>query len=261
MQEEDDKQHGELKLKISVITAVYNAKDTIADAIKSVLAQDHYDVELVLIDGASTDGTVELLESYRDRIGVFVSEPDKGIYDALNKGVRHASGDVVGFLHADDLYADSSVLSRIAAYFEKSDVDAVYGDLEYVSKAEPDRVIRYWQSGEYSGKKLKHGWMPPHPTFYVRRSVYQRHGGFDTSFRIAADYDCMLRFLGRAKIRTAYIPDVLVKMRLGGESNRSLSNIIRKSKEDYRALRQNGVGGWWALTWKNLSKLPQFIKR
>jgi len=121
-------------------------------------------------------------------------------------------------------------------------------------------VIRYWQSGDYSLKKLKHGWMPPHPTFYVRRSVYEAHGCFDTSFRIAADYDCMLRFLGRAKIKAAYIPSVMVKMRLGGASNRSLGNIIRKSKEDYRALKKNRIGGWRALIWKNLSKLPQFFK-
>jgi len=248
-------------MKISVITAVYNAEDTIADAIESVLAQDYPDVELVVIDGASTDGTSALLESYRDKINVFVSEPDSGIYDALNKGIKHASGDVVGFLHADDLFADSSVLSRVAKAFAADDVGAVYGDLVYVSKSEADKVIRYWQSGDYSENKLNHGWMPPHPTFYVRRSVYEQHGGFDTSFHIAADYDCMLRFLARARVRCAYIPHVLVKMRLGGASNRSLGNIVRKSAEDYRALKNNGVGGLWALAWKNLSKLPQFVKK
>jgi len=248
-------------MKISVITAVYNARETIVDAIESVLVQDYGDVELVVIDGASTDGTTELLETFRDRINVFVSEPDKGIYDALNKGIRHATGDVVGFLHADDLFADDAVLSRVAAAFADGAADAAYGDLVYVSKAEPDKVIRYWQSGAYSVAKLKHGWMPPHPTFYVRRSVYEQHGSFDTSFRIAADYDCMLRFLGRAEVKATYIPSVMVKMRLGGESNRSVSNIIRKSKEDYRALKGNGVGGVWALDWKNLSKLPQFVKK
>jgi len=248
-------------MKISVITAVYNARDTIADAIELVLAQDYADVELVVIDGASTDGTTKLLESFRDKIDVFVSEPDQGIYDALNKGIRHATGDVVGFLHADDLFADHTILSKIAAAFAAPDVGAVYGDLVYVSKAEPDNVIRYWQSGAYSIDKLKQGWMPPHPTFYVRRSLYEQHGGFDTSFHIAADYDCMLRFLGRAKIKATYIPLVMVKMRLGSESNRSVGNIIRKSKEDYRALKNNGVGGVWALVWKNLSKLPQFFER
>jgi len=180
----------------------------------------------------------------------FVSEPDQSIYDALNKGIQHA----------DDLFADDAVLSRVVAVFSDSAADAAYGDLEYVSKDEPDKVVRYWQSGAYSTDKLKHGWMPPHPTFYVRSSVYEQHGSFDTSFRIAADYDCMLRFLGRAGVKATYIPAVMVKMRLGGESNRSVSNIIRKSKEDYRALHNNGVGGIRALVWKNLSKLPQFFK-
>jgi len=248
-------------MKISVITAVYNARETIADAIESVLAQDYADVELVVIDGASTDGTTELLETFRDRIDVFVSEPDQGIYDALNKGIQHATGDVVGFLHADDLFADDAALSRVATAFSVGSVDAAYGDLEYVSKAAPDHVVRYWHSGAYYVDKLKQGWMPPHPTFYVRRSIYEQHGSFDTSFHIAADYDCILRFLGRAKVKCRYIPHVMVKMRLGGESNRSVGNIIRKSKEDYRALKHNGVGGIRALVWKNISKLPQFFKR
>jgi glycosyltransferase len=248
-------------MKISVITAVYNARDTVGDALDSILAQTHPDIELVVIDGASSDGTTELLESYRNRIGVLISEPDEGIYDALNKGIQHATGDVVGFLHADDLFADETVLSKVAAAFASNQVEAVYGDLVYVSKAEPDKVIRYWQSGDYSEPKLKRGWMPPHPTFYVRRSIYEQHGGFDTSYHIAADYDCMLRFLGRAKIKAAYIPSVMVKMRLGGASNRSLSNIITKTGEDYRALKNNAVGGALALVWKNLSKLPQFLRR
>jgi len=248
-------------MRISVITAVFNARDTVGDALDSILAQTYPDVELVVIDGDSSDGTKALLENYRDKVDVFISEPDEGIYDALNKGIRSATGDVVGFLHADDLFADEHVLSKIAAVFSDGLCDATYGDLVYVAKSEPDKVTRYWQSGDFSRHKLKHGWMPPHPTFYVRRSVYEEYGGFDTSFRIAADYDCMLRFLGRAMVRVAYIPHVMVKMRLGAESNRSLSNIIRKSKEDCRALHNNGVGGLWALVWKNLSKLPQFVNR
>jgi len=248
-------------MKISVITAVYNAEETVAEAIESVLGQTHPDVELIVIDGGSTDGTIELLERYRDRIDVLVSEPDGGIYDALNKGIARASGDVIGFLHADDLYAGSEVVAQIAAAFAGTDADAVYGDLVYVSKAQPDRVIRYWQAGDFTIDKLKHGWMPPHPTFYLRRSHYEQQGGFDTAFRIAADYDCMLRMLGQPGFGCRYIPQVLVRMRVGGESNRSLANIIRKSREDYRALKQNGIGGVGALLWKNMSKLPQFLRR
>lgn len=247
-------------MKISVITAVYNNRDTVGQALDSALAQTHPDVELVVIDGASTDGTREVLQAYADRVGVLVSEPDRGIYDALNKGIARASGEVVGFLHSDDLFADEQVLSRIAAAFADPNVDAAYGDLLYVRKDDPTKVVRTWRAGAFSQSRLAHGWMPPHPTLYVRRAAYERLGGYDTSYRIAADYDCVLRLLGRGGLRALYIPEVLVKMRVGGASNRSLKNILRKSREDYRALRVNGVGGFGALAWKNLSKLPQFFR-
>jgi glycosyltransferase len=248
-------------LKISVVTAVYNNRDTIAQALDSALAQTHPDVELIVIDGGSTDGTHEVLQAYAERLAVLVSEPDSGIYDALNKGIARASGEVVGFLHSDDLFADATVLSRIASAFADPAVGAAYGDLLYVRKDDPGRVVRTWRSDAFSAARLAHGWMPPHPTFYVRRAVYETLGGYDTTYRIAADYDCVLRLLGKGGVRAAYIPEVLVKMRVGGASNRSLRNIVRKSREDYRALRVNGVGGLGALAWKNLSKLPQFLKR
>jgi glycosyltransferase involved in cell wall biosynthesis len=248
-------------LKISVITAVHNNRETISAALDSALGQSGVDIELVVIDGGSTDGTLEVLRSYADRLHVLVSEPDRGIYDALNKGIQRASGEVVGFLHSDDMFADAGVLSRIAAAFADPGVGAVYGDLLYVRKDNPDQVVRYWRSGEFSGRRLGWGWMPPHPTLYIRRHVYEQHGLFDTSFRIAADYDFILRTLGQNRVGVCYIPEVLVKMRVGGASNRSLSNIMRKSSEDLRALRRNGVGGLGALLWKNLSKLPQFLGR
>ena len=248
-------------LKISVITAVYNNRETISAALDSALGQSGVDIELVVIDGGSTDGTLEVLRSYTDRLHVLVSEPDRGIYDALNKGIQRASGEVVGFLHSDDLFADAGVLSRIAAAFADPEVGAVYGDLLYVRKDNPDEVVRYWRSGVFSERRLRWGWMPPHPTLYVRRHVYEQHGLFDTSFRIAADYDFILRTLGQNRVGVRYIPEVLVKMRVGGVSNRSLRNIVRKSSEDLRALRRNGVGGLGALLWKNLSKLPQFLGR
>jgi glycosyltransferase involved in cell wall biosynthesis len=248
-------------MKITVITAVFNNRATIAEAIDSALAQIGADFELVVIDGASTDGTLDILRGYGTKIPVLVSERDHGIYDALNKGIALASGDVVGFLHSDDLFADTSVLARVSSAFADQVVDAVYGDLLYVMKHDPARVVRYWRAGEFSRARLGWGWMPPHPTFYVRRSVYERLGSFDTSYRIAADYDSMLRIFGRDDIQSAYIPEVLVKMRVGGASNRSLSNVVRKSAEDYRALRANGVGSAGALVWKNLSKISQFWNR
>ena len=248
-------------IRISVITAVYNNRDTISAALDSALRQAGVNLQLVVIDGGSTDGTLDVLRSYADRLDVLISEPDRGIYDALNKGIQRASGEVVGFLHSDDLFADPGVLSRIGAVFADPAVGAAYGDLVYVRKDNPDQVVRYWRAGVFSGRRLRWGWMPPHPTLYVRRHVYEQHGLFDTSFRIAADYDFILRTLGKAGLGVRYIPEVLVKMRVGGASNRSLRNILRKSSEDLRALRRNGVGGVGALMWKNLSKLPQFLGR
>jgi glycosyltransferase involved in cell wall biosynthesis len=245
-------------IKISVVTAVFNRQQTIDQAIDSVLSQSHPAVESLVIDGASTDGTLAMLESYCSRLDVFISEPDLGIYDALNKGIKHATGDVVGFLHADDVFENNEVLAKVAAAFHDPDVDAVYGDLVYVRHDNISQVIRYWKSGLYDDAALSRGWMPPHPTFYVRRSVYERLGGFDTRYRIAADYDTVLRFLAVSKIRATYIPEVLVRMRAGGISNRSLRTIARKSLEDIKVLRRNKVGGLRTLLQKNLSKVSQF---
>lgn len=246
-------------MKISVITAVYNRVGTIREAVESVQTQSHNDVEHIIIDGASTDGTLEVLSLCLSMSTRLLSEKDKGIYDALNKGLRLASGDIVGFMHSDDFFADSSVLAEVANAFSDPEVMAVYGDLQYVDKVDTDRVIRHWKSGVFTPERLRFGWMPPHPTLYVRRSVVEKLGGFDTSFKIAADYDSVLRYFSSASFKVKYIPRVLVKMRVGGESNRSLSRILTKTGEDYRALRQNGVGGVVALFLKNVSKIGQFI--
>lgn len=247
-------------MKISVVTAVFNNRETIADALDSVLAQRDADVEIIVIDGGSTDGTLDILNRYSGRISHLVSEPDSGIYDALNKGIRLASGDVVGFLHSDDTYSGDRVLALVAAAFAGGNADGVYGDLEYVAKSDPGHVIRYWRAGNYSRRRLRWGWMPPHPTFFVRREAYRQLGEFDTTFRIAADYDMILRFFQRG-LSVAYIPEVLVRMRMGGASNRSLGNILRKSREDLQAIRSNRVGGLSTLICKNFSKLGQFLPR
>ena len=248
-------------MKISIITSVYNNQETIAEAMESVLSQTYPDIEYIIIDGGSSDNTVDIIKTYQDRLGAFISEPDNGIYDGLNKGIKLATGDVIGFLHSDDLYQDNTVIEKVAQAFINNATDSLYGDLTYVNKINPSKIIRFWQSGEFTLTKLNYGWMPPHPTFFVRRSIYQQYGVFDTSFKIAADYDLMLRFLGKFKISTYYIPSVLIKMRVGGASNKSLKNVLKKSTEDLKAMRNNQMGGWVSLVVKNLSKLGQFVKR
>lgn len=245
-------------LKVSVVTAVWNREATIGDALDSVAAQTWQPLEHVVIDGASTDGTLAAIEARRTPGMTVVSEPDKGIYDALNKGLRASTGDVVGLLHSDDWFADERVIERVAAAFEDPAVDAVHGDLDYVSADDPAHVVRRWRGGPATPAKLRRGWMPAHPTLFVRRRVFETHGAYDTSYRIAADYDAVLRWFG-AGVTSAYIPEVLVKMRLGGASNGSLSRILRKSREDWRAIRTNRAGGLGTLALKNLSKLPQFL--
>ena len=167
-----------------------------------------------------------------------VSEPDRGIYDALNKGIKLATGDVIGLLHSDDIYFDENVLAKVAKLFDEKEVDSVYGDLIYVDEEDTSKVFRYWKAGEFNEKSICKGWMPPHPAFFVRKNIYDLYGLYDTTLKIASDYDLILRFLGKHKISTAYLPEVLVKMRWGGKSNRSLKNIIKKSYEDYRALKK-----------------------
>jgi glycosyltransferase len=250
---------GDRFVKVSIITAAMNRADTIEHAIKSVQNQSYHNLEHVIQDGRSHDGTVDIIQRLSDSRTQLASEPDAGIYDAINRGIARSTGDVVGLLHSDDFFAHHNVVSRIAAAFEDPNVDAVYGDLDYVSASDPARIIRRWRAGVASPVKLRRGWMPPHPTLYLRASVLREHGAYDTSFEIAADYDAILRYFSTGKIRAAYLPEVLVKMRLGGASNASLGHILKKSKEDLRALRRNGVGGYGTLVLKNISKVGQFI--
>jgi glycosyltransferase len=248
-------------MKISVVTAVFNRVATIGDAMASVKAQSHGTTEHLIQDGGSTDGTLDVVRRAATGDTQIVSERDGGIYDAINRGIARATGDVIGLMHSDDVFADDHVLEKVARTFATQDVDGVYGDLQYVATSDPIRVVRHWRSGAYRPALLKRGWMPPHPTLYLRREVFERYGPYDTSFRIAADYDAMLRYLVKGQITLAYIPHVLVKMRLGGESNRSLERILLKSREDLRAIRKNGVGGIGTLAAKNFSKLGQFIMK
>lgn len=208
-------------------------------------------------DGGSTDGTLEILRAQSGTISL-ESAPDGGLYDAINQGILRCRGDVIGLMHSDDVFADVDVLTQVAGAFRNPKVHGVYGDLNYVS-ARNACVVRRWRAGPYRRALLRRGWMPPHPTLYLRREVFEAMGAYDTSYRIAADYEAMLRWLWHGRIRLAYLPQVMVRMRLGGVSNRSPGQILRKSCEDYRALRSNGVGGLGTLFQKNARKIGQFL--
>jgi len=253
-----DKNENTLPL-ITVITVVYNNINHIEEALQSVLSQTYPNIEYVVIDGNSNDGTLEVLDAFSSQISILISEPDKGIYDALNKGINVSKGEIVGFLHSDDFFSDNNVISEIIEVFKSDKAEVVYGDLDYVRNNINKSTVRHWKAGHFSQHKLNYGWMPPHPTFYARRELYVNFGGFNLEYNIAADYDCMLRFL-KTDIVVSYIPKVLVKMRMGGLSNNSLRSIIQKSKEDYRVMKNNKIGGFISLIWKNLSKLNQFFK-
>ncbi len=244
---------------ITIITATYNSAQGLEQCIKSVLAQTYPEIEYIIIDNCSTDTTLDIAKTYSEHISRIISEPDKGIFDALNKGIKIASGDVIGFLHADDFYASPNVIEDVMSKFDATNADSVYGDLQYVSKNNPNKIIRNWIASEFNRKKLLNGWMPPHPSFFVKRKCYLSYGLFNTNYQISSDYDLILRFLGKHKISTEYIPEVLVKMRTGGTSNRSFNNIIKKSKEDFKALKENEVGNIYTLFLKNFRKLNQFF--
>ena len=216
----------------------------------------------LVIDGASTDGTSQVIERYRARLSCVVSEPDRGIYDAMNKGIALAEGEIVGFLNADDEYADDAVLSDVAQRFSDPAIDAVYGDLVYVAASDPGRVVRYWRSGDFRPGSYRRGWMPAHPTFFVRRRIYETFGGFDLAYQLQSDFELTTRFLEVRRIRSDYLPRVLVRMRTGGATNRSVRNVIRGNIEAYRACKKNAlpVSPLFVVR-KLLSRLPQFLSK
>lgn len=246
-------------MKVSIITATYNSAQTISDTLHSLNAQSYKNIEYIIVDGGSKDNTLNVIHQRCSRVSKVISEPDKGIYDALNKGLLAATGDIVGFLHSDDLFAYSDAVKDIVSQLKNSNCKAIYADLQYVSKDNIDNVVRFWKSGEYKKSNLNSGWMPPHPTFYMKRDLYHNFGLFDLSFKIAADYDSLLRYLSTHNVTTTYLPKVVIKMRVGGASNRSLKNIIQKTKEDIRALKNNNLFWPRALFIKNISKISQFL--
>jgi len=247
-------------LKVSIITACLNNADTLESALQSVIEQDYPNIEYIVIDGASTDGTKALLEKYKDKINVLISEKDAGIYEALNKGLSLATGDIVGFLHADDFYSFPNIISKIAATFEKENTDCVYGDLQYVDRTNSIRIVRNWKSEPYTEGLFLKGWMPPHPTFFLKKKWYDEYGNYNTTLSISADYELMLRMLHKHKLKATYIPEVLVKMRTGGTSNRTLARRIKANLQDRKAWKINNLKpGLLTLIVKPLGKIRQYL--
>ncbi|HET6243370.1 MAG: glycosyltransferase [Bacteroidetes bacterium] len=249
-------------MKISIITICFNSADTIEDTIKSVLSQNYPNIEYIIVDGESTDNTKVIIEKYRDKINTFISEKDNGIYSAMNKGVKLATGHIVGILNSDDLYSDPNVITNVVNKFLNPSVEGIYGDLVYVSRTNTDKVSRVWKAGEYKEGMFLKGWMPPHPSFFVKRNIYEKFGMFNTQLTSAADYELMLRFIHKEKTKIAYLPEVLVKMRDGGKSNISIFNRIKANREDLLAWKINGLKpGPFTLILKPFSKIGQFLKR
>ncbi len=245
-------------MKISIITVAKNAGETIAGTLNSVALQTWQDIEHIVIDGVSADHTLEVVSSF-PHVSIVKSEADSGLYFAMNKGIALATGDIVGILNADDLYASNDVLEKIANLFEKTSCDVAYGNLVYVTRDNLSDIRRYWKSGTYTQASFYRGWSPPHPTFFVRRSVYLQYGCFNTRFKMAADYELMLRFLLKNKLKAAYLNEVMVKMRLGGLSNRSVRLRLLANQEDRLAWAVNGLKPHlFTLILKPLTKLIQF---
>ena len=243
-------------MKISIITVVYNNKETIKDAIDSILSQTYKDIEYIIVDGASTDGTVDIIKSYGDKITTFISAPDNGLYDAMNKGLALATGEVVGILNSDDFYMNAFVIEKIVKVFKEQNVDSVFADLVFVKPDNLDKVVRHYDSHYFHPSKFAYGWMPAHPTFFVKREIYQKYGVFKIEYKIAADYELLVRFLAKYKVSYFYLNEVIIKMRIGGISTSGLKSNYILNKELIRACRENGIDTNWLMV---LSKYPKKI--
>ena len=253
-------------MKISIITASYNSAHTLRDTMESVLRQTYTDYEYIVVDGASKDSTVDIIREYEPRFGGrlrWVSEPDRGIYDAMNKGIAMATGDVMGLLNSDDFYTSDDILSTIAREFSISDaLDAIYGDVHYVDEKDITKAVRYYSSSAFTRKRMRMGYMPAHPSFYVRRECYEKYGAFDTSYRVAADFENLLRLIYVNEISTRYVPKDFVTMRMGGASSSGLKSYKRIIQDHFRAYQNNGVSPNYILYfWRYVKKLFEFSKK
>ena len=248
-------------MKISLITVTYNSEKYLAKCIESVRSQDYAHIEYIIVDGASADNTLSLIRSSPDVVTKWITEADRGMYDAINKGLKLATGDVIGILNSDDMLASKSVISKIAACFKEQKTDSIFGDLLYVEAEETSKIHRFWKGMPYNRKSFNLGWMPAHPTFYVRREIVEQLGGYETHYFSAADFELMTRYLYKHRISAYYLPELIVKMRKGGMSNGSFKKRFRANRRDYLALKRNDVPFPFIVSMiKPLRKLPQYIR-
>ena len=228
-------------MKVTIITVTFNSEKYIRDCIESVISQGYPDIEHLVIDNLSTDNTLSIVTEYEGKIAKVVSEQDKGMYDAINKGMQMATGDIIGILNSDDMLASSDVIESIVRCFKEYDVDSLYGDLVYVDQYNTRKVLRYWKGFPYKRYRFNYGWMPAHPTFYFRRDLLQELGGYQSHYFTAADYEFMARYLYRHRISARYLPKLIVKMRVGGQSNRNIGSRLRANRRDYLAMKMNNI--------------------
>ena len=246
-------------MKISIITVTFNSAKYLEDCIASVIEQKHNNIEHIIIDGGSTDETLSIIKKYEHHLAYWVSEQDNGMYDAINKGLQLATGDVVGMLHSDDILASPDVISSIVESFENNNVDSIYGDLVYVKPDSINQVLRVWKGYNYKRSKFKYGWMPAHPTFYIKKSIVDKYGGYETHYYTASDYEFMARYLYRHKVSCYYLPKLIVRMRNGGASNSSIYSRLRANRRDFLAMKNNKIPfPLMASVLKPVRKLPQF---
>ena len=247
-------------MKISIITVTYNSAASIEQTMRSVLDQSYKNIEYIIIDGGSTDQTLDIISKYKAQLGYFISEKDNGIYDALNKGIAAATGDIIGILHSDDFYTSNTAIEHVAQQFAKTNCNAVYANLYYVNRVNTDKITRKWHSGKYSNGMFINGWMPPHPTFFVKNEVYKKFGAFNLNFKTSADYELMLRLIHKHKIKLSYLDEYIIKMRVGGQSNVSVNNRVIANLEDRKAWDVNGLKPRFYTLWlKPLRKIAQFF--
>jgi glycosyltransferase len=247
-------------MKISIITVIYNGEAYLKECIASIVNQSYPDIEYIIVDGGSTDGSLQIIETYQYAVKHFISEPDRGLYDAINKGIQMASGTVIGILNADDMLADRHVIKHVAAKFsENPEIDAIYGDLNYI-KPVNNQVLRRWKSKQADEKDIAKGWMPAHPTLYIKKELFLRYGHYALDLGTAADYDLILRYFFVHQLKAVYLPMLMVNMRTGGVSNKNLMNLMAALKNDYKALKRNRIPNPLMVLWrKKVSKIIQYL--